>query len=358
MTAKSLAAVAFTREGAALCRRLCAGLEQAGRPCQGYAASRFAGKGLLSLEQELSAWTGEQFACREGLVFVGACGIAVRAIAPYVRDKFSDPAVVAVDQKGRFAVPLLSGHLGGGNDLARLVAKICGGTAVISTATDLSGCFAVDSWAKEQGLLVLDRREAKEISARLLEGEPVGFVSRLHWEGPLPAGLTEDTACPWGICITHDLQERPFAHTLRLLPRDLVLGIGCRKEIEPAVLRQFVLGHLEESGLLPEAVQAVATLDRKAREPALLDLCRAFHWPLAAASAGQLLAVEGDFASSAFVQQVTGVDNVCERAAVWRSGGRLILRRQAGSGCTLAVAATPKTLRFGGDATKKEEAEG
>lgn len=356
MTAEPLAAVAFTREGASLCRKLCRGLEQMGRPCRGYAPARFAGEGLLALEQPLSDWTKEQFTRREGLVFVGACGIGVRAIAPYVRDKFSDPAVVAVDQQGRFAVPLLSGHVGGGNALARQVAAICGGCAVVSTATDLSGCFAVDSWAKSQGLCILDRREAKEISARLLEGEPVGFCSRLPWNGRLPEGLEQSSALPWGICVTLDPGDRPFLHTLRLIPQTLVLGIGCRKEVEPQVLRQFVLDHLAEKGLPLEAVREVATLDRKAEEPALLRLCAEFGWPLTAATPQQLQEVEGTFSSSAFVQQVTGVDNVCERAAVWRSGGELLLPRQAGGGCTLAVAAAPWVGHFPQE--EKEETEG
>ena len=108
-------------------------------------------------------------------MYVGATGIAVRAIAPYVRDKFHDPAVVSVDEAGRFVVPLLSGHVGGANELARVVAELCGGQAVVSTATDVNELFAVDEWAARRGYAIVERVIAKEISARLLEGASVGF---------------------------------------------------------------------------------------------------------------------------------------------------------------------------------------
>ena len=103
--------------------------------------------GLDSFD-DLGVWTGERFADSDALVFIGATGIAVRAIAPHVRDKFSDPAVVSVDEAGQFAVPLLSGHVGGANDLAREVAAAIGARAVVSTSTDVNGLFAVDEWAR------------------------------------------------------------------------------------------------------------------------------------------------------------------------------------------------------------------
>ena len=103
----------------------------------------------------LAGWTAQQFAAADALVFVGAAGIAVRAIAPHCQSKATDPAVVVLDECGRFAVPLLSGHLGGANDLACRLGAACGAVPVITTATDANGLFAVDEWAKKTKLRCL-----------------------------------------------------------------------------------------------------------------------------------------------------------------------------------------------------------
>mgnify|MGYP000757237686 CR=1 FL=1 len=134
--------LAFTSTGLALARRLADALPGSVDRC---------GSGGVSL----AGWTALQFAQSDALVFVGAVGIAVRAIAPHCRSKASDPAVVVLDECGRFAVPVLSGHLGGANDLARALAAVCGAVPVITTATDAHGIFAVDEWAKHQNCTVL-----------------------------------------------------------------------------------------------------------------------------------------------------------------------------------------------------------
>ena len=106
----------------------------------------------------LSAWTADNFPVRRALVYVGAAGIAVRAIAPYLQSKATDPAVIAVDERGLFVVPLASGHLGGANDLARQIASLTGGTAVITTATDINGVFAVDGCSRRFRLREIRRK--------------------------------------------------------------------------------------------------------------------------------------------------------------------------------------------------------
>ena len=222
--------LAFTDTGLALARRLADALPGSVDRC---------GSGGVSL----AGWTALQFAQSDALVFVGAVGIAVRAIAPHCRSKASDPAVVVLDECGRFAVPVLSGHLGGANDLARALAAVCGAVPVITTATDAHGIFAVDEWAKHQNCTVLEA--------------------------------------------------------------------------------------------------AAASIDLKADEAGLLTFCRAHGWPITFYSAEQLRALPGPFTPSPFVQSVTGVDNVCERAAVLASGGCIRIPKQAGGGVTLALALCP-----------------
>ena len=125
----------------------------------------------------LSELTGEWFGKTDALVYFGAAGIAVRCIAPYVRDKFRDPAVLVIDENARFVISLLSGHAGGANRLCRLFAQALDAAPVITTATDGRGLFAVDTYASENGLALSDRALAKEISARLLAGETVSFYA-------------------------------------------------------------------------------------------------------------------------------------------------------------------------------------
>lgn len=121
--------------------------------------------------ESLSDWTKRVFEPGNNLIFIGAAGIAVRAIAPYVRAKQSDPAVVVMDEKANWCIPILSGHLGGANLLADKLAKMTGAQAAITTATDVRGVWAVDSWAKREGLKVINPGKIKEISAGLLRGQ-------------------------------------------------------------------------------------------------------------------------------------------------------------------------------------------
>lgn len=323
----TVAVIAFTRRGAELGRKLAAALGGAL-----YAPARFAADVGAQPVPALAAWTAARWEDSDALVFVGAAGIAVRAVAPHVRDKFTDPAVVSVDEEGRFAVPLLSGHVGGANELALRVAELTGGQAAVSTATDVNGLFAVDVWAKGNGLVITDRALAKEVSAALLEGKAVGFAS--DWGHPCPAGLTQGPA-EIGVWVTARTGAGPFSRTLRLAPKGLILGVGCRRGTERAAIEEAAAAAL--AGYEPLAVAAVATIDLKKDEPGLLAFCAARGLPLLTFSAGELSAVAGDFTPSDFVKGVTGVDNVCERAAA-AAGGRIVVPKLAKNGVTAAVA--------------------
>ena len=321
------AIIAFTRRGAALGRTLADSL---GGTL--HVPARFAPEVGAEAYDSLEGWTAKAWTEADALIFVGAAGIAVRAIAPHVKDKFTDPAVVSVDEAGRFVIPLLSGHVGGANELALNIAALTGGQAAVSTATDVNGLFAVDVWARERDMVITDRVLAKEISATLLEGKPVGFVS--DFGHPCPAGLTRGPA-ELGVWVTYRRREGPFPRTLRLAPRGLILGIGCRKGTPEETIREAVAEVL--SGYEPQAVVQVATIDLKKEEPGLLAFCAAHNLPLAIYTAEELAAAKGRFTRSAFVAHITGVDNVCERAAVC-AGGTILVPKQAKNGVTVAVA--------------------
>ena len=331
--------IAFTHRGCLLGKRLAE--ELGGRL---WTTDRLAREMGLPPCGTLRDWAEARFADSEALVFISAAGIAVRTIAPFVKDKFSDPAVVSVDEAGQFAVPLLSGHVGGANDLARRVAELTGGHAAVSTATDVNGLFAVDQWAREQNLVLCGRAEAKAVSAALLEGKPVGFQSAWPISGTMPRGLGGEPAGT-GICIGPTTAERPFAQTLHLVPRAVTLGVGCRRGTAQAALEVALEAFLKQSAIPAEAVRGVATIDLKQDEPGLLALAEAHGWPITFFTAEDLAAETGDFPPSAFVEKTTGVDNVCQRAAQ-RAGGHVIIPKTICQGVTFAAAMGPVALTW------------
>lgn len=339
--------VAFTSRGLALAGRIADVLRGQGNDVQVSGPSRLAAEQHAQPFESLSSWTEDAFAHADALVFVSACGIAVRSIAPFVRDKMEDPAVVVIDEQARFAVSLLSGHVGGANALARMVAGACGAEPVITTATDVNDVFAVDEWAKGQGLALCDREEAKAISAHLLAGETVGIRSDWPLGGTLPEGLVwdEDGLCELGISVSLDPGSRPFARTLRLVPRAVTVGMGCRRGTPAEALASALEDSLTRSGVAREAIRALATIDVKADEEGLLTLADWLDVPLLTYTASELASVEGAFSASPFVFQTVGVDNVCERAAC-AGGDRLIAGKRTFGGVTVALACGGVCLSF------------
>ena len=369
--------ICFTARGTALCRVLFSRLRAEGEDCRAWIPRRHLPDGWQDEGLELqvlpvSQWAGQMFAEGRGMIFVGAVGIAVRAIAPWIRDKMTDPPVAAVDEAGRFAIPLLSGHVGGANALARRISRITGAVPVITTATDVNRTFAVDLFAVGNGLAITDRREAMEISAGLLAGDAVGFFSDFPVD-ELPAGCVPrlcrhniwvtlragghpETArgleeaegpgadgCPEnGGSLDADGYPQPEkrgagASFLRLVPQKLVLGVGCRRDTDPDVLAGRIRRIFEEENMDLAGVKALATIDCKKDENAIRRLAEENGWELRFYSAGELAQLAGDFSESEFVRETVGVGNVCERAACAR-GGRLVFGKRAGEGITAAAA--------------------
>ena len=343
--------ICFTERGAWVCRRLFHKLKETGEECEAIIPKRFLREewkkeGLKEREEEfLSQWTGKMFAEKRAMIFVSATGIAVRAIAPWIRDKMTDPPVVTVDEGAQFVIPLLSGHVGGANELARHIADWLEAVPVITTATDVNGKFAVDLFASAYHMTIIDRKEAKNISAAVLEGKQIGVFSDLPIK-KLPDGFVMDRWCEENICITVKDPSFPEkkASYLRLVPRAVVLGVGCRRGTDPEFMKEKVFALLKEHGIDPAAVKAIASVDVKQDEPAVLGLKQVFdgeclHQPCEQRfyTPEQLNQVPGDFKESAFVKKQIGVGNVCERSAC-AAGGKLLVEKQAGDGITLADA--------------------
>jgi len=303
----------------------------------------------ISLEQ----WAGECFQKHLPILFVGACGIAVRTIAPFVRDKLSDSAVLVMDEQGKFVIPLLSGHVGGANELARMLADKTGAVPVLTTATDVEGVFSVDVFAKENGFRIHNRDGIRKVSAKLLRGETVtvAWENGIQSVSSLPKGLlhvpyeTEDVDVR--ISTDRGLLERPeMRQSLLLVVKDLVLGIGCKRGRSFEELDAFLKENLPAGW--EEKVCAIASIDLKKSEEGLWELAQFYHLPFVTYAAEVLEQVKGEFTESEFVLQTTGVANVCERAALCYAGegGVLVQKKTADHGMTLAVASRQAVLQF------------
>lgn len=296
-----------------------------------------------------NAACGECFGKCQTLVFVGAAGIAVRTIAPFIKSKLTDPAVISVDERGSFVIPLLAGHIGGANEIARCLAASLGATCCVTTATDVNGLFAVDEWAARNHMVLTSLKAAKDFAAALVDGQQVGlyYDAAFQVEGELPRQVVVSDTSAAGMAITLDKTLAPFASTVCLLPKIVHLGIGCRRNTPLEKIEALVLPELEKLKLDKRCIVALASVDLKKDEQGLLAFAKKYRLAANFYTADELNAVEGEFTPSAFVKSVVGVSNVCERSAVLDSkGGRLLLRKTSCDGVTLAVAAENLTLDF------------
>ena len=310
--------------------------------------------GLSYVEQPLTEWTGEQMKKRRSLLFIGACGIAVRAIAPFLTDKLNDVPVLVMDEQGRFVIPVLAGHVGGANELAVSLAERMGSTPVITTATDLNHCFAVDLFARRNALHIVNKDGIAKVSSRILAGEEVTMaVEEGHFreeEAGIPGEkrLLEEINVPEGIRLVSteslaDVLVAPASYgqgrLLTLRPKEYVIGIGCKRGKAAEQIDHFVNRALKESGISMEQVAAFTSIDRKKDEEGILWMSSHYGIPFVTYSAEELQQVEGTFHASEFVKSQVGVDNVCERAALRFSGpdGILITGKQAEDGITAAI---------------------
>ena len=269
----------------------------------------------------------------DAIIFVGATGIAVRAIAPFICGKAVDPAVLVIDEAGRYVISLLSGHLGGANALARMAASLIEAEPIITTATDAESAFAVDTFAKENGFLLTDLRKAKEVSAKVLRGEKLRIYSDIpmerlvqrparHEAELVPAQDIDraDIVISYQTHILKPAEKSSQAIGLRLIAKRVHVGLGARKGVTQAEVAAAVATCLEDAGIDPRAVVALASIDLKKQEAGILAYSYECGVPFVTYTAEELRTVEGAFAGSSFVQSVTGVANVCERAAAYAAG--------------------------------------
>lgn len=296
----------------------------------------------------------------DGLIFIAATGIVVRTIAPLLKGKAVDPAVVVIDATGQHVISLLSGHLGGANRLTKEVAEVLGAIPVITTATDVLGKTSVEDWAGKLGLKVANPEGLVKINGALVRDETITVYTELPVSElakyPLNPGKT--ILKPLAQLDSSPPKERRGAHgpslaitreqvgvsqvDLELVAPSLVVGIGCRRGTGKEVIRQLVQETFQEKGWPLAAINELVSVTQKRDEEGLLALARELKVPIRFFEPEELqIVMEAipQLEKSSFVEEKIGVGAVCEPAAILGSQwGQLVVRKRTFRGVTLAVA--------------------
>lgn len=305
--------------------------------------------------QSLSGLVKEIFPLYRQLIFIMALGIVVRVIAPLVKDKTADPAVIVLDENGNNVISVLSGHLGGANQLARQIAGLIGARPVITTATDVQGLPAVDDLAREYNYTLDPVASVKTVNSVLVNGGKVYFYGskklKLAREPslcffPLDEYTARCSTADYNVVITNELISNCAANTMYLRPRNLVAGVGCRCGTPAGKLLEGIRAALALCKRSILSLRALATIQLKAGEPGLIQAAATLKVPVVVFSAeeinGFIKKSKICIQYSEFVQQNIGVPAVCEPAALMATGkGELLLPKQKFPGITVAVAEDP-----------------
>lgn len=288
------------------------------------------------------------------ILFIGACGIAVRSIAPYIKSKDKDPAVVVMDEGAGFVISLLSGHLGGANRLAGELAAIFGATAVVTTATDVARLSCAEDIAERFSLRVEDPRKIKRVNSAILKCGKVLvvdadakrrreardiFTGPFHYAARLPKAVDAYAAF---VIVSPFVVDTPPAvkrKALVLRPVEFTLGVGCRRGVTEKEVASAVRKALAEAGVSLLSVGTVATIDIKRDEAGLTGFAASAGLQMEFYTASELNSKRPPSGRSRIVEQKTGAGGVSEPAALLSSGAkRLWLKKRIYNRVTVALA--------------------
>jgi len=357
---RTTAIICLTEKGAELALKL----SRLMPPAAVFIPERLRGKhknGDLEAVEFFSHWKdtfSEVFSKYKQIICIMAAGIVVRSLADLISSKFTDPAVVVVDEAGQFAVSLLSGHVGGANRLAQQAAVCLNGQAVITTATDVSNKPAVDMLAVQMGALLEPLTNIKLINRLLAEGKEVNiysafplikaFQTGFRWqEWPVSdrnGEMAGQVAAmkfmePAVIIGPHKLGTDSMSEYIQIKPQNLVVGIGCRRGVEYSEVREAFEAVMTRFGLDKACVKYLATIDIKSEEEAIRQLTVEMGIPVLTFSKNEISALDGSYESSEWVREKVGVGGVCEPAArLAAKQGKTIVPKQKIGPVTISVA--------------------
>ena len=341
----TISIISFTEQGRLLSKRVKEALRKEATICL-YTKCSVYKNDRIYVPSSVRDWAEERIQEKSGLLFIGACAIAVRAVAPFLTDKLHDVPILVMDEAGRYVIPILSGHMGGANEIAKHIALKTGAEPVITTATDLRQAFAVDLFAKKNGLSIVNKAGIAKVSSKVLAGKEVSMSIESGHEIKI-----EKSVLPLGVClvpyppdgsvdIVVTSENHVFDALILLKPKEYVFGIGCKRGKTFREIDAFISKKLTQLGISTLQLFAIASISRKEKEQGIIQWCQKEGIPFLTYTAETLQEEEGTFTESSFVRSQVGVGNVCERAALkaCREGGKLIQKKEAENGMTIAVA--------------------
>ncbi|MBL0385815.1 cobalt-precorrin 5A hydrolase [Tumebacillus sp. ITR2] len=323
-------------------------------------------RGIQLFEGSVRLILPDLFQRYTGIIQFISLGAVVRMIAPILQDKKTDPGVVVVDDRAQFAISVLSGHLGGANELTRIVADLLGATPVVTTASDVQKTIPVDLFGRQFGWQIESFERATPVSAAVVNEEPVVIVQESgeeNWwsfDKPLPdhfrvVGSADEalelrTEWPWNaaLVVTHRLlsteQELALlANGVLYRPKNIVLGIGCNRGTSLEEIESVITDTLQELNFSPKSVRNIASIDLKKDEQGLLDLCAKYGWGFDTYTPAELNEVPLANPSDT-VFKFTGAYGVSEPAARLSSGAsEWVLEKRKSGNVTISVAIVPSS---------------
>jgi len=279
------------------------------------------------------------------LIFIMSTGIVVRMIAPLLKSKVSDPGIIVIDENGNNVISLLSGHLGGANEMTIEISKFLGSNPVITTASDVKGKIAVDVFAKKNNLFIKSMKDAKKIASIMVNDGKIIFKAdesvkfKENFTTKNKYLFDEAISAEGYVLITNRTVLDLDMPSLVLIPKNIVLGIGCRRGISFEKLKLSVEKVFEEFNLDCRSLKHIATVDIKRDEEGIKKLSEFLETPLRIVDRNDIRKVENNYEISEFVKKQIGVGAVCEPCAELSSNepGRFLLRKKSYDGITIAV---------------------
>jgi cobalt-precorrin 5A hydrolase len=358
MFPRGIAVVAITRSGIETALNIKQALDSEGLKSSVFVPKKYSRSGVCELEGKFGDFVKENYGKLDAIVAVMATGITIRAVAPYLESKLSDPAIIGVDAVGRFVISLLSGHYGGANDLTKIIAKGIGTMPVITTASDSMGKQSVDELAKRLHLTIENPKSLVPVNAAIVNGERVVLV--LVGDVKIPTEVVDGfevkrvdngedavrvvAGYDAGAVVAREfVAVDGFCKPCTLLRvRRIVVGLGCRRDSHCEHLVEAVSFSLKTVGLSAGRVDWFASVDIKRDSAAMLDAAKLFGVPFEFLSVEALRSLSHPDLSpdSKLVQEKIGVGGVCERAALIIAGknSSLILKKTKLKGTTVAIA--------------------
>ena len=322
-----LAVLAITPGGKAQAIRLARLL-----PCDCFTSDKLVSDGFLGFEGSMQAFVVKAFTSYQALLFICATGITVRMIAPLVTDKFADPAVLVMDEQAMHVISLLSGHVGGANQLAINIANYLGATPVITTATDVNQLDALDILIQSVGADVsLYRQSVKDINQLLVSGQKVGLyldeitiqdIRGFTVVDNLQA-IPKDLAALVVVSNRTDLVFDRDCPVVQVIPKNIVVGIGCRRGTEESLIYQYLCQHLVSNKLDVRAIKQIGSVIIKQDEVGLIALAKRLAIPFQVFSIEVLQSYEHLFPISEFVRKTIGIGSVSQPCAWVMSNGNI-----------------------------------